>query len=82
MIPVTPLVGRTILLDAEAIAAIESNPETIVVLTDQRRMVVADTADELVHRIGKARASRLAKTQDLRPRRDADVIAFPGAQAS
>ncbi len=82
MIPVTPILGRTILLDADAIAAIESNPETIIVLTDRRRMVVTDAAEELVSRIGKARASRLAKGQDLRPRRGADVIAFPGAQAS
>jgi uncharacterized protein YlzI (FlbEa/FlbD family) len=82
MIPVTPIVGRTILLDADAIAAIESNPETVIVLTDRRRMVVADAAEALVNRIGKARASRLAKAQDLRPRRGADVIAFPGAQAS
>ena len=82
MIPVTPILGRTILLAADAIAAIESNPETIIVLTDRRRMVVTDAAEELVERIGRARASRLAKTQDLRTRRDADVIAFPGAQAS
>ena len=77
MIPVTPIVGRTILLDADAIAAIESNPETIVVLTDERRMVVTDPADVLVRRIGRARAARLARVQDLRPRRGGDVIAFP-----
>ena len=82
MIPVTPIVGRTILLDADAIAAIESNPETIVVLADQRRMVVADTAEALVARIGKARAARLAKHQDLRPRSGADVIEFPERHAS
>lgn len=77
MIPVTPIVGRTILLDADAIAAIESNPETIIVLTDRRRMLVIDHAETLVSRIGRARAARLAKAQDLRPRRDADVLSFP-----
>ncbi len=65
MIPVTPIVGRTILLDADAIAAIESNPETVIVLADERLMVVAVPADDLFQRIGRARAARLAKAQDL-----------------
>ena len=82
MIPVTPIAGRTILLDADAIAAIECNPETIIVLADQRRMVVVDPADVLVSRIGRARAARLARAQDLRVRRGADVIAFPERAAS
>jgi uncharacterized protein YlzI (FlbEa/FlbD family) len=82
MIPVSPIVGRTILLDAEAIAAVESNPETIIVLADRRRMVVTDTADAVVARIEKARAARLARGQDLRPRSGADVIAFPERHAS
>ncbi len=77
MIPVTPIAGRTILLDADAIAAIESNPETIIILADRRRMVVTDPAETLVARIERARAARLAKAQDLRPRSDANVIAFP-----
>ena len=82
MIPVTPIAGRTILLDADTIAAIESNPETIIVLADRRRMGVTDRAETLVSRIGRVRAARLAKTQDLRPRHDADVIAFPERAAA
>jgi uncharacterized protein YlzI (FlbEa/FlbD family) len=82
MIPVTPIAGRTILLDADQIAAIESNPETIIVFADRRRMLVSDPAEALVSRIGRARAARLAKVQDLRPRRDADIIAFPERAAA
>jgi len=81
MIPVTPIVGRTIVLDADAIAAIESNPETIVVLYDRRRMLVTDHAETLVSRISRARAARLATARDLRPRDEADVLSFPGRAA-
>ena len=76
MIPVTPIAGRTILLDADKIEAIEVTPATVIVLTDHQRMVVTDEAESVVASIGKARAARLASVARLKRTRNADVIPF------
>ena len=42
MIPVTPLAGGTILINADIIEAIETDPNTVIVLANGRRMIVTD----------------------------------------
>ena len=42
MIPVTPIAGRTVLLNANLIEAIEETPDTVITLAGGRRMVVVD----------------------------------------
>jgi uncharacterized protein YlzI (FlbEa/FlbD family) len=64
MIPVTPTAGLTILLDVDTVAAIESTPETVIVFTDGRRMLVSDSADALVRRIARCRSTRIARNAD------------------
>lgn len=64
MIPVTPTAGLTILLDVDSVAAIESAPETVIVFTDGRRMVVSDSAEALVRRIARCRSARIAHNAD------------------
>lgn len=64
MIPVTPTAGLTILLDVDAVAAIESTPETVIVFTDGGRMVVSDSAEALVRRIAHCRSARIARSAD------------------
>ncbi|MEA2000262.1 MAG: flagellar FlbD family protein [Actinomycetota bacterium] len=56
MIPITPLAGRTVLLNLRVIERIEETPETVIVLAGGRRMVVVDIAPELVARIHRAHA--------------------------
>ncbi len=60
MIPVTPTAGLAILLDVDAVAAIESTPATVIVFADGRQMVVSDSAEALVHRIARFRSARIA----------------------
>jgi len=67
MIPVTPIAGRTVLLNANLIEAIEVTPETVIVLAGGRRMVVVDVPAHLAARIERVRASVLAGAQDKRP---------------
>ena len=64
MIPVTPTAGLTILLDVDSVAAIESTPDTVIVFTDGRRMVVSDGAEALVRRIARCRSARIASSAD------------------
>ena len=76
MIPITPIAGRTILLDADLIEAVEITPETVLVLVDHQRMVVVDAPETIVARVNRLRASRLAAAASLHRTRDAHVIPF------
>ncbi len=78
MIPVTPIAGRTVLLNANLIEAIEETPDTVIVLSGGRRMVVVDVPDHLVARIERIRASVLAAAHNRRPRGKAKLYAIEG----
>lgn len=80
MIPVAPIAGGTILLNADLIEAIESDPETVIVLANGRRMVVTDDPQTLVDHISRARAAVLAAAQDITPRGNATVVPFRPAK--
>lgn len=60
MIPVTPLSDRTVLINARSIERIEQMPETVLVLTGGRRMVVVDLAQDVVKRIERVHATVVA----------------------
>jgi flagellar protein FlbD len=78
MIPVTPIAGRTVLLNANLIEAIEKTPDTVIVLSGGRRMVVVDVPDHLIARIERIRASVLASAHNKRPRGRAKLYAIEG----
>ncbi len=78
MIPVTPIAGRTVLLNASLIEAIEETPDTVIVLSGGRRMVVVDVPHHLVARIERIRASVLAAAHNKRPRGRAKLYAIKG----
>lgn len=78
MIPVTPIAGRTVLLNANLIEAIEQTPDTVIVLAGGRRMVVVDVPDHLVARIERVRASVLSAVHNKRPRGRAHLYAIDG----
>jgi flagellar protein FlbD len=81
MIPVTPLEGRTVLLNANLIEAIEETPDTVIILAGGRRMVVVDVPDHLVAKIERIRASVLAAAHNKRPRGRAQLYAIDGEGA-
>lgn len=76
MIPVTPIAGRTVLLNANLIEAIEETPDTVITLAGGRRMVVVDVPDHLIARIERIRASVLAAAHNQRPRGRAKLYAI------
>ncbi len=78
MIPVTPIAGRTVLLNANLMEAIEETPVTVIVLSGGRRMVVVDVPEHLVARIERIRASVLAAAHNRRPRGRAKLYAIEG----
>ncbi|MDX2343824.1 MAG: flagellar FlbD family protein [Acidimicrobiia bacterium] len=80
MIPVTPIAGRTVLLNANLIEAIEETPDTVIVLAGGRRMVVVDVPDHLVARIERIRASVFAAAHNRRPRGRGKLYAIEGGE--
>lgn len=78
MIPVTPLQGRRIFINADLIEEVESIPDTVVVLANGRRLFVTESPSEIIERVGHLRASVLACADDILDRDHGIVIPFPG----
>jgi flagellar protein FlbD len=51
MIQLTTLDGKSFVLNAELILSVEATPDTRVILTDDRKYIVKEAADEVVARI-------------------------------
>lgn len=60
MIPVTRLNQSSIVLNSDLIEQIESTPDTLITLTNNQKLVVLETPDEIVERIRRYRRSILA----------------------
>jgi len=65
MIPVTRLDRTSILLNCDLIEQIESTPDTLITLTNNQKLVVLETANEIVERIRLYRRSILAPAGKL-----------------
>jgi flagellar protein FlbD len=53
-------------LNADLVESIEATPDTVVTLVDGRRIVVADSPEEVADRIIEFRASVLVSAAELR----------------
>jgi flagellar protein FlbD len=53
-------------LNADLLESIEATPDTVLTLVDGRRIVVADSPDEIADRIIEFRASIIASAAQLR----------------
>jgi len=80
MIPVTPIAGRTVLLNANVIEAIEETPDTVIVFGGGRRMVVMDVPAQLAARIERVRAPLLAGAHNRGPRSRVKLHAINGSE--
>jgi flagellar protein FlbD len=66
MIAVHRLRGEPMFLNADLVESIEATPDTVLTLVDGRRIVVADTPEEVAERIVEFRASILVSAAELR----------------
>lgn len=76
MILVHRLKGDRMFLNADLVESIEETPDTVVTLVDGRRIVVADSADDIAGRIVQFRASILVTASEMREGAGASVIAL------
>jgi flagellar protein FlbD len=61
-------------INEDLIESIEATPDTVVTLVDGRKLVIADTPDEVVERARRYRASVLVAVGEMREERNADLI--------
>ena len=66
MIRLTRLNGQQVTVNAELIEAVEETPDTVVSLTTGRKLVVKETADELIARVVAYRRSIVARPRKVR----------------
>jgi flagellar protein FlbD len=59
MIRVTRLNQSSVVLNSDLIEQIESTPDTLITLTNNQKLIVLETADEIVERIRLYRRSIL-----------------------
>ena len=59
MIHVTRLNQTSVVLNSDLIEQIESTPDTLITLTNNQKLIVLETADEIVERIRLYRRSIL-----------------------
>ena len=59
MIQVTRLDQSSIVLNSDLIEQIEHTPDTLITLTNNQKLIVLETADQIVERIVKYRRSIL-----------------------
>jgi len=66
MIAVHRLRGEPMFLNADLVESIEATPDTVLTLVDGRRIVLADSPEEVADRIIEFRASVLVSAAELR----------------
>ncbi len=66
MIAVHRLRGEPMFLNADLVESIEATPDTVLTLVDGRRIVVADSPEEVADRIIEFRAAVLVSAAELR----------------
>lgn len=67
-------------LNADLIESIQAAPDTIITTVEGRKIVVAETPEELVERIRQYRASVLAAAEDFKKGAGGSLIVFPGSE--
>lgn len=77
MILVHRLRGEPMFLNDDLIETIEATPDTVVTLVDGKKLILADTPEELVERARLYRASILDAVEELRMARQGEVVPFP-----
>ncbi|MFW2338641.1 MAG: flagellar FlbD family protein [Acidimicrobiia bacterium] len=79
MILVHRLKGEAMFLNADLMESIQATPDTVITMVDGRKLVVAESAEEIVDRIRDFRASILAAADEFRSTdRSGSLIVFPG----
>ena len=62
MIKVTRLNGQLIVLNADLIEFVEVTPDTVITLTTGQKLVVSETAEEVINKVVEFRRAILAGT--------------------
>ncbi|WP_425449185.1 flagellar FlbD family protein [Dethiothermospora halolimnae] len=67
MIEVSRINGKKVIINSELIETVESTPDTVITLTNGKKMVVEDTTDEIIRKVIKYKQETL--TIDIKRRK-------------
>lgn len=76
MILVHRLKGEPIFLNTDLVEYIESTPDTVITLLDGRRIMVQDSAEEVVDKVREFRAAVLVAAEESRSGM-AQILEYP-----
>ena len=82
MILIHRLKGEPVYFNSDLIESVESTPDTVLTLVDGRKMVVAESPEQITAKIRDFRASILAAADNFRSGESADLLMFPGGDDS
>ena len=84
MILVHRLKGEPLFVNSDLIDTIEATPDTVISLADGRKLVVAESPEDIVDSIRRYRASVIVATDEMRELagRTADLVVLPTAVES
>lgn len=74
MITLTRLNGANFALNDQMIERVEANPDTVVVLNDGKKFIVAESVDDVVEQIRQARADVAVRSTMI------EVVDYPGPE--
>ena len=74
MITLTRLNGATFALNDQMVERVEANPDTVVVLADGKKFIVAESVDEVVEQIRQSRADVSLRSSMI------EVVEEPGPE--
>ena len=82
MIIVHRLRGEEVFLNADLVESIEETPDTVITMVDGRRLVVADTPEEIAERIVRYRGAILASAEQIRTDGRPALVMLDGGDGS
>ena len=77
MILVHRLRGEAMFINTDLIESVEGTPDTVITMVDNRRLVVTESPEEVVHRVREFRASIIVAADALRSEQPPTLSVVP-----
>jgi flagellar protein FlbD len=74
--------GGEVYLNPDLIESVEATPDSVITLVDGRKMLVAETPDQVGELVREHKAAILAAADEIRDPHVAELLAFPGGKGA
>ena len=70
MVPITRLNGTVLVVNAEMIEFLEATPDTIITLTDGRKVIAKESVEDVIEKVVEYKRRCFNSTPEVRSRRE------------